>query len=87
MAAIVILVREIGPTDADGNVLFSGIARCEGMTMANRAIDWTASVAASAAPATISAAIQTAAVVAAAAAGFTVGALDAKTLIGAAQVL
>lgn len=84
MAHIVILVVSIGADDSGKGVVYSGIARCSDMTKIDSQINWSVSVASDALADFTNTAIVNAAVAAALTAGVTVGALDRKTLVGAA---
>lgn len=84
MADIVIFVFDIGAVASGDDVQYSGGARCSGMTSTDPTIEWLTSVDPGALAATVNAAIKDAAIAAAADAGFTVGALDKKTLLAGA---
>jgi len=85
MSDIVIHIQSIGAYDnVSTNVFYTGIARCTGMTSDNASINWNVQVAPGALAATVNTAIRDAAITAVGDAGYTVGALDKKTLIGAA---
>lgn len=88
MASIVIQVLSIGPYDAvSTDVFYTGIARCSGMTSDDASISWNLQLDPASLATAINDAIKTTAIAAAAAAGITVGALDKKTLVGAAADL
>lgn len=83
MADIVIRMLSIGPDDTGDGILYSGVARCSGMTAQNPSINWWVNLNANTIASSITTSIKDAAVNAAIAAGYVVGALDKKTLIGA----
>ena len=84
MASIQIYVTGYGPAESGDDLVWTGQARCSGMTSADDTISWSATVDPGALAATVNQAFKDAAVAAAGDAGFTVGLGDKKTLIGAA---
>lgn len=81
MASMVIQVQSIGPYDTGGDVFYTGIARCEGMTAADRSLSWNVLLPANSTPAALQDAIKTAAMAAAADAGIAVDVADVKLLL------
>ena len=84
MAHIVMFISNIGADDTGSGVLYGGYSRLSTMTSADASINFWVNQDANELAATVNAAIKTAAIDAATAAGYTVGALDKRTLIGAA---
>lgn len=85
MADVVIYRVLAGPPDPESGdkVAYSGKARCGGMISADLDLEWgTVECAVGASAATVIAAIVDAVIVAATDRGYTIGALDKKTLIG-----
>lgn len=80
-------VQSVAAYDSGSNVFYTGIARCSGMTVADTSLWWSVLLDPASAATTVNDAIKTAGIAAAATAGITVGALDTKTLIGAAVAL
>lgn len=83
MADIVILITGMSMTEG-GDVAYSGQALCDGMTSADTPIEWGAEVAPGALAAALNDAVKAAAIAAAEVREYTIGALDKKTLLGAA---
>lgn len=84
MADIVIYIGAVNPAPSGDDVLYSGSARCSGMSPSSEDITWSVSVAPNALAATVNDTIKDAAINAADVAGYVVGALDKKTVIGGA---
>lgn len=86
MADIVIYCQSVNAqSDSSDDIEYQGYCRCSGMDASDQSIPWvTGAVAVGALAATINDAIKAAAIVAAGDAGYTVDALDKKTLLGGA---
>ena len=84
MAHIVMLVHGYAPADSGDDIRIQGSCRLSGMTPADESIGWSVDVAPGALAAAMNSAIKDAAIAAAELAGYTVGALDKKTLLGGA---
>ena len=84
MADIIIQADTQNTSETTDAVTISGVARCTGMAPEDTDISWQIVVAIGTPAATINEAIKDAAIAAAEAREYTVGALDAKTLLGPA---
>lgn len=85
MADVVIKITDVGGSSEEAGVVYTGVAFCTGMDGNDSGITFQTDLLEHGVLAsTVNAAIKDAAIAAAAVAGYTVGALDKKTLLGGA---